>query len=130
MRDWLEEVDRFLANYRRNVLEGKGGVSHEEAVQRVSGIYSEFRKRQDAQYVSEFDREMVKYLKGSRDKNKIDRKRPAKTAGRLFWAESKKLSVDCRLSGGYLVDSVGCAHPQVVHTPQSFADIIKGGATT
>ncbi len=69
MRDWLEETDRFLANNRRNVLEGKGGVSHEEAVQRVSGIYSEFRKRQDAQYVSEFDRETVKYLKGSMDKN-------------------------------------------------------------
>ena len=69
MRDWLTETDRFLANNRRNVLAGKGGVSHEEAVQRVSGIYREFRKRQDAQYVSEFDRETAKYLKGGVDEN-------------------------------------------------------------
>jgi len=64
MEDWLKETDRFLSNNRRKVLDGKGTVSHEDAVRKVGGIYAEFRKKQDAEYISEFDREMAKYLKG------------------------------------------------------------------
>lgn len=64
MRDWLAETDRFLTNNRRSVLEGKGHISHEDAMKKVSDIYAEFRKKQDADYVSEFDRETAKYLKG------------------------------------------------------------------
>ena len=64
MRDWLDETDRFLSNNRRNVLEGKGAVSHDDAVRKVSEIYAEFRKKQDADYISEFDRQTAKYLKG------------------------------------------------------------------
>ncbi len=65
MKDWLSETDRFLNNNRRRVLSGKGSISHEEAVKKVSDIYDEFRKRQDANYISEFDRETAKYLNGS-----------------------------------------------------------------
>ena len=64
MQDWLKETDRFLTNNRRQVLDGKGRISREAAVKRVSGIYEEFRKRQDADYISEFDRQTEKYLKG------------------------------------------------------------------
>lgn len=64
MQDWLNETDRFLQNNRRNVLDGKGQISHETAVKRVSDIYAEFRKKQDAEYISDFDRETMKYLKG------------------------------------------------------------------
>ena len=64
MQDWLNETDRFLQNNRRNVLDGKGSISHDAAVKKVSGIYSEFRKKQDAEYISEFDRQTAKYLKG------------------------------------------------------------------
>lgn len=67
MKDWLAETDRFLANNRRKVLEGKGGVSHDEAVKKVSDIYAQFRKKQDADYISEFDRQIAKYLKGEAD---------------------------------------------------------------
>ena len=65
MKDWLSETDRFLNNNRRRVLSGNGSISHEEAVKKVSDIYDEFRKRQDANYISEFDRETAKYLNGS-----------------------------------------------------------------
>ena len=65
MKDWLNETDRFLQNNRQRVLEGKGSISHEAAVKKVSDVYAEFRKKQDADYVSEFDRETVKYLKGT-----------------------------------------------------------------
>ena len=64
MEDWLRETDRFLSNNRRNVLEGKGHISREAAVQKVSAVYEEFRKKQDADYISDFDRIMEKYLKG------------------------------------------------------------------
>ncbi len=64
MQDWLNETDRFLTNNRRRVLDGKGHVSREAAAKKVSGIYEEFRKKQDAEYVSEFDRKFEKYLKG------------------------------------------------------------------
>ena len=64
MQDWLDETDRFLTNNRRRVLDGKGHISREAAAQKVGAIYDEFRKKQDAAYISDFDREMAKYLKG------------------------------------------------------------------
>ena len=64
MQDWLNETDRFLENNRRKVLDGKGRISREAADKKVGAIYDEFRKKQDAAYISEFDRQTEKYLKG------------------------------------------------------------------
>ena len=64
MQDWLKETDRFLTNNRRRVLDGKGHISREAAAKRVGAVYDEFRKKQDAEYISDFDRQMAKYLKG------------------------------------------------------------------
>lgn len=64
MQDWLEETDRFLTNNRRQVLESRGHISRDTAMKKVGAIYDEFRKKQDAEYISEFDREIAKYLKG------------------------------------------------------------------
>lgn len=64
MQDWLNETDRFLTNNRRKVLDGKGHISREAATKKVGAIYDEFRKKQDAEYISEFDRQTEKYLKG------------------------------------------------------------------
>lgn len=64
MQDWLNETDRFLTNNRRKVLDGKGRISREAAAKKVGAIYDQFRKKQDAEYISEFDRQTEKYLKG------------------------------------------------------------------
>ena len=64
MEDWLRETDLFLTNNRRNVLEGKGRISREAAMKKVGAVYEEFRKKQDADYISDFDRAIEKYLKG------------------------------------------------------------------
>lgn len=64
MQDWSVETDNFLKNNRRKVLENRGKISHDGAMKKVSAIYSEFRKKQDANYISNFDKEMEKYLKG------------------------------------------------------------------
>ena len=66
MADWLAQTDRFLEFSRRDVLPDKGKVSREAAERRVSEVYEQFRKRQDAEYVSDFDRAIAKYLKGGR----------------------------------------------------------------
>jgi len=64
MQDWLDETDRFLENNRRRVLDDKGHISREATLKKVGAIYDEFRKKQDAAYISDFDRQMEKYLKG------------------------------------------------------------------
>ena len=67
MKDWLAETDRFLTNNRRKVLGDKGRISRDEAVKKVSDIYADFRKKQDKDYISEFDRQTAKYLRGEAD---------------------------------------------------------------
>ena len=64
MQDWLNEADNFLKNNRRRVLSCKGRVTHADAIAKAGEIYKEFRKKQDTDYISNFDRYMAKYLKG------------------------------------------------------------------
>ena len=66
MQDWVEQTDRFLVNNRREVLDGKGKISHEVAMKKAEKEYEVFRVKQDKEYISEFDREIDKYLKGER----------------------------------------------------------------
>ena len=44
--------------------DGKGHISREAAAKKAGAIYEEFRKKQDAAYISEFDRQTEQYLKG------------------------------------------------------------------
>ena len=64
MADWLKETDNFLTSTRREVLKGKGQVSHKDAVKKAEDVYKLFRVKQDKAYISEFDRDMAKYYKG------------------------------------------------------------------
>ena len=66
MQDWVEQTNQFLRNNRREVLEGKGKVSHDMAMKKAEKEYEIFRVKQDQEYVSEFDREVERYLKGIR----------------------------------------------------------------
>ena len=64
MQDWVDQTNQFLMNNRRKVLSGKGKVSHEVALKKAEKEYEVFRIKQDWEYISEFDREVEKYLKG------------------------------------------------------------------
>ena len=64
MQDWIDQINQFLRNNRRKVLAGKGRVSHDEAIEKADKEYEVFRVKQDREYVSEFDREVEKYLSG------------------------------------------------------------------
>lgn len=68
MQDWLNETDNFLNNNRRRVLEGKGRVSHEDALKKAVEVYEQFRIQQDRDYISNFDEAMSEYLKGKGNK--------------------------------------------------------------
>ena len=64
MQDWVDQTNRFLSNNRRKVLEGKGRISHEQAIEKAAKEYDIFRVRQDQEYISEFDKQTEKYFKG------------------------------------------------------------------
>lgn len=63
MKEWSKILDRFLTVAGRPLLEGPGSVSALEAKLKAEREYEIFRKRQDIEYVSDFDRE-IKRLKG------------------------------------------------------------------
>ncbi len=64
MQDWVNQTNQFLVNNRRKVLAGKGRISHDIAMEKANKEYEVFRIKQDQEYVSEFDREVERYLKG------------------------------------------------------------------
>jgi len=64
MQDWVDQTNQFLMNNRRKILSGKEKVSHDVAIEKANKEYEVFRVKQDREYVSEFDREVEKYLKG------------------------------------------------------------------
>lgn len=64
MQDWVDQTNQFLMNNRRKVLLGKEHISHDTAIEKANREYEVFRVKQDREYVSEFDREVEKYLKG------------------------------------------------------------------
>lgn len=58
MAEWKEQLERFLAMYNYEVLEGAGTVSAEEAKDKAYGEYDKFRLIQDREYLSDFDKEI------------------------------------------------------------------------
>lgn len=67
MRDWLENTDSFIKFNKQKLLQSFGGVSHEDAVVKAKAEYGKFRSKQDKEYISKFDKEFAKYLKGKKD---------------------------------------------------------------
>lgn len=58
MADWIDFLDRFLELSDYPVLEGKGKVSALEARLKAESEFAAFRKHQDLEYESDFDREV------------------------------------------------------------------------
>ena len=57
MQDCVDAVNKFLQSNRQEVLEHKGKVSHEQAIEKAHKEYDIFRVIQDKEYISEFDRQ-------------------------------------------------------------------------
>ena len=63
MSAWVEFLHSFLELSNYPILENKGTVSALEAKLKAQQEYEVYRKRQDKEYISDFDRE-IKRFKG------------------------------------------------------------------
>jgi len=64
MADWLGQIRRFLDFNEQQVLENAGQISHEMAVLKAHVEYGKYRVKQDREYLSDFDQNFARYLKG------------------------------------------------------------------
>ena len=56
MEDWKNEVENALKTFHYDVLEGKGKISHKQAVEKAESEYEKYKIIQDKNYISDFDR--------------------------------------------------------------------------
>ena len=56
MDDWKNEVENPLKVFHYEVLEGKGKISHKQAIRKAENEYEKYKIIQDKNYVSDFDR--------------------------------------------------------------------------
>jgi hypothetical protein len=68
MTDWVKFLHSFLDLSNYPILQDKGKVSALEAKLKAEGEYQVYRQRQDADYISDFDRE-VKRIEGRKPKD-------------------------------------------------------------
>jgi hypothetical protein len=68
MRDWLNQVEKFLTYTDQQILQHAGRISHNMAVAKASEEYDKYRAHQNREYISDFDRAFMKYLKGGDQK--------------------------------------------------------------
>ena len=62
MQDWIKKLDAFLQFNEREILQNAGKVSHEIASALAEREFEKFSRAQDQNYISDFDREVKKYL--------------------------------------------------------------------
>ncbi|MDD5006947.1 MAG: virulence RhuM family protein [Syntrophorhabdaceae bacterium] len=65
MEDWIEFLNSFLELSNYPILEDSGKVSALEARLKAEQQYDVYRKRQDAEYISDFDRD-IKRIEGKK----------------------------------------------------------------
>ncbi len=56
MQEWIEKLDELMKLSGRQLLVGKGTISHEEAKQKAVSEFEKYRKREMLQYESDYDR--------------------------------------------------------------------------
>ena len=56
MDDWKNEVENALKVFHYEVLEGKGNISHKQALQKATSEYEKYKVIQDKNYISDFDK--------------------------------------------------------------------------
>ena len=75
MADWIAALDDQILRLRKNILEGSGTVSHQEAIEKAEREFEIYREREMRMLESDFDR-AVKQLKnnGLREEEKTEEK--------------------------------------------------------
>ncbi len=70
MKDWVKRLNIFLKFNEWEILTNAGKISHEVAEALALGEYDIFKKIQDKNYISDFDKEVKKILKKEKRENK------------------------------------------------------------
>jgi hypothetical protein len=65
MRDWIAKLNAFLKFNEHEILNDAGQVSREVAATLAMKEYEKYRKEQDKNYVSDFDRDVKKIIRQS-----------------------------------------------------------------
>jgi hypothetical protein len=68
MADWIKKLDQFLHLSEKKLLTNAGKISAEEAHQKAELEFGKYRKERDDKYVSDFDREIKKLIRQSKEK--------------------------------------------------------------
>lgn len=66
MKDWAIKLDAFLKFSEFDILTNNGSISREVAAELAKKEYDNFRKVQDNDYISDFDKEIAR-IKGKPD---------------------------------------------------------------
>ena len=56
MKDWKEQLVKFLSFNDRDILPDAGRISHEQAEEKALGEYEKYRVIQDQTFLSDFDK--------------------------------------------------------------------------
>lgn len=64
MQEWVTKLDALLTLSGRQLLNGLGKISHEEACRKAVAEFREYRRREMVQYESDFDRAVREFVKG------------------------------------------------------------------
>src|SRR3989339_2026787 len=62
MKDWVSKLDAFLKFNEQQILGDAGKIAHEVAETLALKEYEKYRQAQDKNYISDFDREVKKFL--------------------------------------------------------------------
>ena len=68
MADWIAALDDQILRLRKNILEGNGTISHQEAIEKAEREFEIYREREMRQLESDFDK-AVKRLRNKKDKD-------------------------------------------------------------
>ena len=71
MADWIAALDDQILRLRKNILEGNGTVSHQEAIEKAEREFEIYREREMRQLESDFDK-AVKRLRNKINKDDKD----------------------------------------------------------
>jgi len=60
MTDWLERTNKFLDSNSLDILPNAGQISHDQAIEKATAEYEQFRIEQDKNYISDLDKALKK----------------------------------------------------------------------
>ena len=70
MKDWIEKLNAFLKFSEYEILTNAGKISREVAESLVLEEFSKYKKIQDKNYISDFDRVTKRLIKGEKKKQR------------------------------------------------------------